>query len=60
MIVERIRAGMARARAQGKLIGRPAITAAQQNEITSRLASGATPYALAKELGLDRRAVERL
>jgi DNA invertase Pin-like site-specific DNA recombinase len=53
-ISERTRAGMARARAQGKRIGRPAISHSLREKIAERIAAGETPYAVAKALGIDR------
>ena len=53
-ISERTRAGMARARAQGKRIGRPAISRKLRDQIAGRIAAGETPYAVAKALGIDR------
>ena len=53
-ISERTRAGMARARAQGKRIGRPAISRKIRDQIAGRIAAGETPYAVAKALGIDR------
>jgi transposase len=53
-ISERTRAGMARARAQGKRIGRPAISGKLRDQIAGRMAAGETPYAVAKALGIDR------
>jgi DNA invertase Pin-like site-specific DNA recombinase len=53
-ISERTRAGMARARAQGKHIGRPTISGALKARIAQRIAAGETPYAVAKALGIDR------
>jgi DNA invertase Pin-like site-specific DNA recombinase len=53
-ISERTRAGMARARAQGKRIGRPAISRKLRDQISGRIAAGETPYAVAKALGIDR------
>src|SRR5215831_192330 len=49
-ISERTRAGMARARAQGKCIGRPAISRKLRDQIAGRIAAGETPYAVAKAL----------
>jgi DNA invertase Pin-like site-specific DNA recombinase len=51
---ERTRAGMARARAQGKRIGRPGIAPKLRQQIAERIAAGETPYAVAKALGVDR------
>jgi len=53
-ISERTRAGMARARAQGKRIGRPSISHKLREKIAKRIAAGETPYAVAKALGIDR------
>ena len=52
-IGERTRAGMARAKAQGKRIGRPSIAAKLRRQIAERIAAGQTPYAVAKALGID-------
>ena len=59
MIVERTRAGMARAKAQGKRIGRPALDRLTREKIATAAANGATPYAIAKELGVDRHTVKK-
>jgi len=53
-ISERTRAGMARAKAQGKRIGRPSIAPKLRQQIAERIAAGETPYAVAKALGIDR------
>jgi DNA invertase Pin-like site-specific DNA recombinase len=53
-ISERTKAGLARARAQGKRLGRPTISDNLQKKIAKRIAAGATPYRVAKELGIDR------
>jgi DNA invertase Pin-like site-specific DNA recombinase len=56
-ISERTRAGMARARAQGKRIGRPTISHKLKEKIAARIAAGETPYrvggrSLAREVGI--------
>jgi DNA invertase Pin-like site-specific DNA recombinase len=51
---ERVRAGMARAKAQGKRLGRPSIPHKLREKIAERIAAGETPYAVAKALGIDR------
>jgi putative DNA-invertase from lambdoid prophage Rac len=52
-LVERTNAGLARARAEGKISGRPrSLTNAQRTEIRNKLAAGATMRALAKEYGV--------
>ena len=55
LIVERTNAGLARARASGKKLGRPEkTTAAQRKEIRARLEQGQTVSGLAREYGLSR------
>jgi DNA invertase Pin-like site-specific DNA recombinase len=53
-ISERTRAGMARARAQGKRIGRPAIPHKLREQIAERVAAGDSAYRISKDLGIDR------
>ena len=53
-ISERTRAGMARARAQGKRIGRPTISRKIKDLIAERAAAGETAYRIARDLGIDR------
>jgi DNA invertase Pin-like site-specific DNA recombinase len=48
---------MERARRRGASIGRPKLEEGLQSEIAQRLAEGATPFAVAKALGLDRKTV---
>jgi DNA invertase Pin-like site-specific DNA recombinase len=57
MIVERTRAGMARARAAGKRIGRPRLDLDLRRKIAQRLADGDSAYAAAKALGIARKTV---
>ena len=49
----RVKAGMARAKARGKHVGRPSIDPGLRKEIAERRAEGQTPYAIAKALGID-------
>src|SRR6516225_2463056 len=58
-ISERTRAGMARARAQGKRIGRPALDPALQRKIAKQLGAGMSAYAIAKQLGIDAHTVAK-
>jgi len=58
-IGERTRAGMARARAQGKRIGRPALKAALRQKIAKQLGKGLSAYAVAKQLGIDAHTVAK-
>jgi DNA invertase Pin-like site-specific DNA recombinase len=57
MIVERTKAGMSRARAAGKRIGRPKLDIDLRRKISQRLAEGDTAYAAARALGIDRKTV---
>jgi DNA invertase Pin-like site-specific DNA recombinase len=54
-ISERTKAGMARAKAKGKRIGRPTLDAEIGRQIADRMAAGDSPYAAAKALGIDRK-----
>src|SRR5437879_430109 len=58
-ISERVKAGMARARAQGKHLGRPAISFKLKHQIAERIAAGETAYAVAKALGIDRHTAQK-
>jgi putative DNA-invertase from lambdoid prophage Rac len=58
-ISQRTKAGKARAKAAGARIGRPRIAPEVREEITSRLATGASVYRVAKELGVDRHTVRK-
>jgi putative DNA-invertase from lambdoid prophage Rac len=61
LIIERTQAGLARVKAQGRKLGRPAaLTTEQQDQVRARLAAGATIYALAQELQVDRRSIRRV
>ena len=53
-ISDRTRAGMARAKASGKRIGRPRIDAQLRERIAAMSANGDSPYAIGKHLGIDR------
>jgi DNA invertase Pin-like site-specific DNA recombinase len=53
-ISERTRAGMARAKAKGIKIGRPKLKIEIREKIVRLSAKGATPYAIAKALDIDR------
>ena len=58
-IGERTRAGMPKARATGKHIGRPSISPRLQERIAERIAAGETPYRIAKDLGIDRHTADK-
>ncbi len=61
LLVERTQAGLARAKAEGKKIGRPAsLTAKQKADIARRLAAGTGTIAgMAREYQCDRATVQR-
>ena len=60
LLIERTQAGLARAKAEGKAIGRPgALTDAQQDIIRDRLSKGESVAALAKELKTSRQTIMR-
>lgn len=58
LLIERTRAGIARARHEGKTIGRPSkTTPAQRREMLARLGAGASVSAMAREYGISRASV---
>src|SRR6516225_11591429 len=58
-IGERTRAGIARARAQGKRIGRPALSPTVRQKIAKQLGKRLSAYAVAKQLGIDAHTVAK-
>ena len=61
LLVERTQAGLTRAKAEGKSLGRPsALSPAQQEAIRTRRAAGVSLGALAKEYGVSRAAIQRV
>jgi DNA invertase Pin-like site-specific DNA recombinase len=58
-IGERTKAGMARARREGKQIGRPALSDALQAKIAKLAKAGASAYRIAKDLGIDHHTVAK-
>ena len=60
IIVERVKAGLARARAQGKRLGRPTLPAATEQRIRDRLATGMGILRVAKTIGVGVSAVQRI
>ena len=61
LLIERTQAGLSRAKAEGKTLGRPAsLTQAQQSDVARRLNEGATVSALARELKISRQSVMRI
>jgi DNA invertase Pin-like site-specific DNA recombinase len=60
IIIERVKAGLARARAQGKRLGRPELPAATQQRVRERLSSGMGILKVAKMVGTGVSAVQRI
>lgn len=60
MIVERVKAGLARARAQGKRLGRPRVAPAVENEIRRLRAQGHGMLRIAREVGCGVSVVQRV
>ncbi len=61
LLVERTQAGLARAKAEGKVLGRPSrLTEGERATIRKRLAEGATVLGLAKEFRVNRRVIQRV
>jgi putative DNA-invertase from lambdoid prophage Rac len=60
LLIERTHAGLARAKAEGKVVGRkPSLSAKQQEQVRARLAAGDTVAALAREFNTSRQTVMR-
>jgi len=61
LLIERTQAGLTRAKAEGKTLGRPAkLNLGQQQVVRDRLAAGASLGTLAKEYGVSRAAIQRV
>jgi putative DNA-invertase from lambdoid prophage Rac len=61
LLVERTQAGLARAKAEGKKLGRPSsLTPEQQDLVRQRRAQGASLGSLAKQFGVSRSAIQRV
>jgi DNA invertase Pin-like site-specific DNA recombinase len=60
MIRQRIHAGLSRARAQGKRLGRPKVPSAVERQARRHLAKGAGILKVAKALGLGTGTVQRI
>jgi putative DNA-invertase from lambdoid prophage Rac len=61
LLVERTQAGLARARADGKTLGRrPALNAAQQTDAMVRLAAGESVARVARDYGTTRQSIMRV
>ena len=61
LLIERTQAGLSRAKASGKTLGRPqALTVVQQQEIRAARAGGASLGAMAAKYGVSRAAIQRV
>lgn len=61
LLVERTQAGLSRAKAEGKKLGRPStLTEDQRVQVTARRARGESLGSLAKEYGVSRSAIQRI
>jgi len=61
LLIERTQSGLARAKAEGKTLGRkPKLDVRQQIEVRARLAEGATVYQVAKDFGVARQVIMRV
>jgi putative DNA-invertase from lambdoid prophage Rac len=61
LLIERTHAGLVRAKAQGKKLGRPSsLTSEQQKGVRLRRKHGESLGALAKEFGVSRSAIQRV
>ena len=61
LLIERTQAGIARARAEGKVLGRPsALTKAQQVDAMGRLAAGESVAKVARDFGTTRQSIMRV
>jgi putative DNA-invertase from lambdoid prophage Rac len=61
LLIERTQAGLSRAKAQGKVLGRPsALSADQQQAIRASRARGISLGILAREYGVSRAAIQRV
>lgn len=59
LLIERTQAGLIRAKAEGKAIGRPsALSSQQQAEVRAKRAEGASLGRLAKVYGVSRAAIQ--
>lgn len=60
LLIERTQSGLARAKAQGKLLGRPAaLTVDQQAQVRARIEQGETVSAIARDMGTSRQTIMR-
>ena len=60
MIQERVKAGLRRARAQGKVLGRPKVSAKTEDAVLAARANGTGKRKIAKQLGIGVSTVTRI
>jgi DNA invertase Pin-like site-specific DNA recombinase len=60
MIVERVKSGLARARSQGKRLGRPSVSADKERAVRDLLSKGMGMNKAAKTIGVGVSAVQRI
>jgi putative DNA-invertase from lambdoid prophage Rac len=61
LLIERTQAGLSRAKAEGRVLGRPpALTKAQREDVREKLSSGISVAALAREYGTSRQTIMRV
>ena len=60
MIVERVKAGLSRARGQGKRLGRPRLDLAMEAKVRDLRAQGKGIIKIAKEIGIGVGTVKRI
>lgn len=61
LLIERTQAGLSRAKAEGKALGRPsALNSEQQQAVLASRAQGASLSVLAKQYGVSRAAIQRV
>ncbi len=60
MIQERVKAGLARARAQGKTLGRPRVAASIERKVRTHRTKGMGIKAIARKLGIGTGTVQRI
>ncbi len=60
MIQERVKAGLARARAQGKKLGRPRVSASIERKVRTHRTKGMGIKAIARKLGVGTGTVQRI
>jgi DNA invertase Pin-like site-specific DNA recombinase len=60
MIQERVKSGLARARAQGKTLGRPKVKASVEKAVLAARASGTGKRKISKQLGIGVSTVNRI